>query len=161
KGGVGKTTLTAALAVRAAQERDGKARIAIVDLDPQKSLAKWWNRRPRLKDDESPQILTGVDEANDAVERAHQVGYDWIFLDGPPAFLTTIKQMIAEADFVLVPIKPSTADLQAAEDVIALARKGGKQYRCVFNDVGRNEKVADKIRADLFGIDLRIAKKNI
>ena len=44
KGGVGKTTLTTALAVRAAQESE---RVAVVDFDPQGSLANWWDRRGR------------------------------------------------------------------------------------------------------------------
>ena len=42
KGGTGKTTLASALSVRAA--KDSK-RVAMVDLDPQKSLIAWWQRR--------------------------------------------------------------------------------------------------------------------
>ena len=42
KGGVGKTTLAAALAVAAA--RSGAA-VGLVDLDPQGSVRRWWNAR--------------------------------------------------------------------------------------------------------------------
>ena len=62
KGGVGKTTLAAALAVRAAQE---SKRVAMVDMDPQKSLVEWWARRGRS---ENPTIFEGADTARDAVE---------------------------------------------------------------------------------------------
>jgi chromosome partitioning protein len=46
KGGVGKTTICSALAVRAGEE---SRRVALLDLDPQESLASWWTRRGKTK----------------------------------------------------------------------------------------------------------------
>ncbi len=43
KGGSGKTTLSGHLAVEAA--RAGAGEIALIDTDPQGSLAAWWNAR--------------------------------------------------------------------------------------------------------------------
>ena len=43
KGGSGKTTLAGQLAVEA--ERRGDGPVALADLDPQGSLADWWNAR--------------------------------------------------------------------------------------------------------------------
>ena len=43
KGGAGKTTLTGHLAVQAEQE--GLGPVALMDSDPQGSLAEWWNER--------------------------------------------------------------------------------------------------------------------
>ena len=43
KGGSGKTTLSGHLAVEAA--RAGTGEIALIDTDPQGSLAAWWNAR--------------------------------------------------------------------------------------------------------------------
>ena len=43
KGGSGKTTLTGHMAVQA--ERAGDGPVALVDTDPQGSLADWWNER--------------------------------------------------------------------------------------------------------------------
>ena len=43
KGGAGKTTLAAHIAVEA--ERAGAGPVALIDLDPQGSLAAWWNSR--------------------------------------------------------------------------------------------------------------------
>ena len=54
KGGVGKTTLASALAVRAAKE---SKRVAMVDLDPQGSLAAWWKRRGGS---ENPKIFAHI-----------------------------------------------------------------------------------------------------
>ena len=43
KGGAGKTTLAGHVAVQA--ERMGKGPVALLDADPQGSLADWWNER--------------------------------------------------------------------------------------------------------------------
>ena len=43
KGGSGKTTLAGHIAVQA--ERAGFGPVALVDTDPQGSLADWWNER--------------------------------------------------------------------------------------------------------------------
>ena len=43
KGGVGKTTICGHLSVEA--ERTGFGPVALIDTDPQGSLASWWNER--------------------------------------------------------------------------------------------------------------------
>ena len=43
KGGSGKTTLTGHIAVQA--ELSGAGPVALIDTDPQASLADWWNER--------------------------------------------------------------------------------------------------------------------
>src|SRR5262249_28661481 len=45
KGGSGKTTLAGHIAVQA--ERTGNGPVALIDTDPQGSLAKWWNVREK------------------------------------------------------------------------------------------------------------------
>jgi chromosome partitioning protein len=155
KGGTGKTTLSAALAVRAAQ--DGK-RIALVDLDPQKSLVQWCQRRGVAADDERFCIFTGVDTAADAVERADLTGWDWVILDGPPAFIQVMKDMIEIADFTLIPVKPSMLDLLATQDAVALAREAGAAFLVVVNDAGANElKVVESTREFLLNYGVPIA----
>jgi chromosome partitioning protein len=158
KGGVGKTTLASALAVRAASDK-GSPRVGMVDLDPQKSLVEWWERRGGVGKADNPQIMAGVDSALDAVERAEQSGlYDVLFLDGPPAFLRTVKEMVEVADFALVPIKPSMIDLLSTGDTIRLALDAGVTFMAVLNDVGPREKIVDKARAFLASHDVPIAE---
>ena len=163
KGGVGKTTLTAALSVHAAQEDDAKRRVGIVDLDPQQSLAKWWKRRGQPEGQRgSPTILSGVDSALEAVERATQSGlYDILFLDGPPAFLETMGEMIAAADFTIIPMKASVVDLLASEDAVVLARERAADFLVVFNDVALKEKAVEKARGILFNNDVPIASAQV
>ncbi|MCK5575280.1 MAG: ParA family protein, partial [Sphingomonadales bacterium] len=43
KGGSGKTTLSGHLSVQA--EMSGHGPVAVIDTDPQGSLAAWWNER--------------------------------------------------------------------------------------------------------------------
>lgn len=62
KGGVGKTTLASALAVRAAKD---SPRVAMVDLDPQRSLVEWWQRRGAT---DNPTVFEGATIPADAVE---------------------------------------------------------------------------------------------
>jgi chromosome partitioning protein len=136
KGGVGKTTLTAALAVRAAQE---SARVAIVDLDPQRSLVAWWQRRGQS---ENPCIFNGAGTAADAVDALRLTGWDWVFLDGPPAFLTTVEEALDVADLAIVPIKPSMLDMIATRDALVLAHRTKTPVIAVLNDCHKDRLTA-------------------
>src|SRR5215468_6457744 len=80
KGGVGKTTLTACLGVRAAEEPG--AQVAVIDLNPASSYADWYARRGSP---DNPALFRGADHASDAVEALRLTSpYNWVFLDGPP-----------------------------------------------------------------------------
>jgi chromosome partitioning protein len=155
KGGVGKTTLSASLAVRAAQE---SKRVAMVDMDPQKSLVEWWARRGRS---ENPTIFEGAATARDAVEALALNGYDWVFVDGPPAFLSLIQEIIEVATFVLIPVKPSMVDLLATQDAVSLARDAHATHLAVVNDVGPRERAAETARDFLFSVGVPIAETQI
>src|SRR5262245_58232763 len=137
KGGVGRTTLSAALAVRAAKVSD---HVAMFDVDPQRSLVEWWKRRGKAVKANNPTIFEGVDDPADAVERALTTATEWLFLGGPPAFLTVVKAMIEVADFTLIPVMPSVGDLLASEDAVVLAREAGAAHLVVLNDVGAQER---------------------
>lgn len=144
KGGTGKTTLTAALAVRAAQ--DGH-RVAIIDNDGQGSLGYWWELRrkptnPRLFD---------VSCSAEGLALIIADGWDWVFIDSPPAVMEHIEEAIAVADLVLVPVRPSAIDLDAID---RLTRRGGagqspgrlrelgKPFAFVLNQVEPGSKLA-------------------
>lgn len=159
KGGVGRTTLSAALAVCAAKEG---ANVAMVDLDPQKSLVDWWKRRaPKLNDNLT--IYEGVDDPDDAIERALTTDAEWLFLDGPPAFLTIVEAMIKAADFTLIPVRAAVVDLLASEDAVVLARDAGAEHLVVLNDVGdrERERVVKKAREVLSEKDIPVAQQEI
>lgn len=156
KGGVGKTTLSAAVSVEAAREF---RRVAAVDLDPQGSLAQWFRRRGSS---DNPVCLQGVDTAEEAIERLEHTGWDYCFFDTPPAFLTTIKSVIAVADLVLIPVRPSVLDMLAMQDAVVLAREANAAFMCCLSDVGAGDKkVAQAARTFLLNANVPIAQTQV
>jgi chromosome partitioning protein len=97
-----------------------------------------------------------VETATDAVDRLEHTGWDWAFLDGPPAFTDLMEEMIKVADFIVVPIKPTTTDLLASEDTIALAKEAGARFLIVLNDVA-TKAMSEKARALLAKAKLPVA----
>jgi chromosome partitioning protein len=127
KGGAGKTTIAAALAVRACKESEA---VALVDLDPQQSLARWGELRGAGR---VPQLLTGVDVPSLGVEAARAKGCEWVFIDTPPAFLSTIEPAIGLADLVVIPVRASALDVEAVEPVVELCRTQQVPFVFVIN----------------------------
>lgn len=145
KGGVGKTTLASALAVRAAKD---SPRVAMVDLDPQRSLVEWWQRRGST---ENPTIFEGADSPVDAVEALALDDWDWVFLDGPPALLLCMEQALSVSTFAIVPARASVVDLMATTDVLAMAEAVGVPHVIVLNAVPPSGKSGSQAQALLKG----------
>ncbi len=97
KGGVGKTTLAAHLAVAA--EKAGNGPCVLIDTDPQASLAAWWNGR---KADTPAFAPVTPQELTRKLEALSQAGYAYAFIDTPPAITESIRAWVAQADFVLI-----------------------------------------------------------
>ncbi|CAA2143859.1 ParA family protein [Hyphomicrobium sp. ghe19] len=157
KGGVGKSTLCAAIAVRAAQEN---RRVCIVDLDPQESVADWWRRRGQP---DNPTLFKGADRASDAVEALALDGWDWVFLDGPPGSLIVTDDAIRASNFVAVPMRASGLDLLASQDAVRLCQDAGVGYMVVLNacQSRSRDKLVEAARSILFSNQVPIADATI
>jgi chromosome partitioning protein len=127
KGGPGKTTLASCLAVHAAS----KSKVGLLDLDPQQSLAEWWQVRGEPS---APQLYTGAETPSEAVELLTAKGVDWLFVDTGPGLLHAIEPVIEVADLVLVPVKPSAFDLMAIVPTLQIVQASGKSYLLVLNE---------------------------
>ncbi len=116
KGGSGKTTLAGHLAVQA--EMMGAGPVALVDTDPQGSLSEWWNEREA----ETPLFArTTIDKLKDDVTRMSQMGIELLIIDTPPAITETIATVLAVADLLIIPTRPSPHDLRAVGATVELA----------------------------------------
>jgi chromosome partitioning protein len=136
KGGVGKTTLAGHLAVEA--EASGAGPVALIDTDPQGSLAQWWNGRKA----ETPVFvkanLTNLGAQLDELKR---LGIKLVIVDTPPAITENIRAVVALADLVLIPTRPSPHDLRAVGATVDLVESTGKSMVFVVNGATPRAKI--------------------
>ena len=128
KGGTGKTTLAAHLAVEAERSKTGP--VAVIDTDPQGSLAAWWNTR-----EAAIPLFAAVNIAQltDPLQRLRQQGIKLVIIDTPPQTLDTINNANAVADFVLIPARPSPHDLRAVATMVEMVEEAKKPFCFVIN----------------------------
>lgn len=134
KGGVGKTTVAAHLAVRASMV--GRGPVVLVDTDPQGSLSEWWDARKdeyQQKEDTLAMAAMKLDDLSTRLAELHRNGAAVAIIDTPPAITASIKRVIEVADFVVIPTRPGPHDLRAIAATVALAREAGKPFVFVVN----------------------------
>ncbi|MBB4085879.1 MULTISPECIES: ParA family protein [Sphingomonas] len=128
KGGSGKTTLSGHLAVQA--ELAGQGPVVLIDIDPQGSLADWWNER------EAPTpafAQTNVTRLAADLETLRQEGFRLAVIDTPPAITMAIQSVIAVAELIVIPTRPSPHDLRAVGATVDLCDRAGKPLLFVVN----------------------------
>ncbi len=128
KGGSGKTTLAGHIAVQA--ERAGAGPVALIDTDPQASLADWWNERAA----DTPHFAqTVITQINDDLDKMRAAGIEMVVIDTPPAITSMIKTVVQVADLIAIPTRPSPHDLRAAGATVDLVEECGKPLVFVVN----------------------------
>jgi chromosome partitioning protein len=134
KGGVGKTTVAAHLAVHADMAGQGPA--VLVDTDPQGSLSEWWDARKDEHVGNEGTLVLATAKLDDLPTRLAELrrnGAAVAIIDTPPAITASIKRVIEIADFVVIPARPSPHDLRAIAATVNLARGAGKPFLFVVN----------------------------
>src|SRR5215469_4406942 len=128
KGGAGASTLARELGVVAASEGQ---RVVFIDLDPQASLSKWWNRRtagtdghpnPALAAPPPDQLFAALHHLRDT----HAA--DLVIIDVPPSVHSYLMGVMRAADFILVPSRPTSDDFDALPAVVEMIEQSGKRY---------------------------------
>lgn len=128
KGGSGKTTLAGHLAVQA--EMSGAGPVAIIDTDPQGSLAKWWNAREA----ETPAFAqASIPDLGRDIEYLSDNGARLIIIDTPPAVTSSIVEVVTHADLVIIPTRPSPHDLRAVGATVDIVEHQRKALVFVVN----------------------------
>lgn len=119
KGGVGKTTLSLALAVAAVQ---AGRKVAVLDLDPQATAAQWTDRRTP----EFPWVVaTPATRLRAAIENAKGQGVDFLVVDTPPHAGTDAVEAARCADLVMVPMEPHLFSLETLPKLDNLLKLAG------------------------------------
>ncbi len=125
KGGAGKTTLCTNLAVAATG--DGRKTL-ILDLDPQESAVKWWQRR----DAEEPTLIKiKPDEAGNAINLAKEQGYDLVMIDTAGRESLLHNEAVLQSNFCIIPCQPSIADIEAVYPTVELLKRTNSNYAFV------------------------------
>jgi chromosome partitioning protein len=128
KGGSGKTTLAGHVAVEA--ERQGAGPVALIDTDPQGSLAKWWN----VRQDPAPAFIQSVfSNLFHDLDRARDEGFKLVVIDTPPAVTRAISEVVGFADIVIAPTRPSPHDLRAVGPTVEITNARAKPLIFVVN----------------------------
>jgi len=143
KGGTGKTTLAANLAAALAPSR----KVALLDIDPQHSLAHWIGLRPETAAKLTFSDVSGwrVTGELDRLKAGHEI----VVIDTPPQIDTDARLAIRGANIVLIPVQPSPPDIWAAEGTLKLAATEKRQAAMVLNRVPSSGKLRETMAAQL------------
>lgn len=144
KGGSGKTTLSGHLAVEA--ERAGAGPVALIDTDPQGSLAKWWNARAA----ETPLFVkTNSAHLGADIAALKAGGIRLIIVDTPPSVTTAIAETVSLADLVILPTRPSPHDLRAVGVTVDLVEAQRKPLLFVINSATARARITAETAVSL------------
>lgn len=148
KGGAGKTTVAAHIAVALSQKGN---RVAIVDIDPQGSLSYWHGiREERFGEGYTGLIFNSLSgwRVGSEISRLRKQ-CDYIIIDSPPHTETEARTAIRGADLVVIPVQPSPTDLWATKATLELAKAEKIPVKVVLNRVAANSRLAQTIAAEL------------
>ncbi|MFD1696783.1 AAA family ATPase [Roseibium aestuarii] len=130
KGGAGKTTLAASLAV-AAQEA-GET-VAVLDLDPQQSLTNWGNDR----ESDAPAIdylePGSISQLPSILTALKGRGYTLVILDTAGIDSTGTHIAMQAADMCLIPSRPTRMDLRATRATYEAAIRMDRPFLFTLN----------------------------
>ena len=118
KGGCGKSTLATNLASYYA---DAGYSVALADYDPQRSSLDWLDRRP----DNRPKIaaVSGFDQGLRHLPRSADI----LIIDAPArSHGKELTDLVNHAESIIVPVLPSTIDIQASDRFIKELKAVGK-----------------------------------
>lgn len=104
--------------------------VVLIDIDPQGSLAEWWNER----EDELPAFAqTTVARLSADLEVLRTQGFKLAVIDTPPAITMAIQSVIGVAELIVVPTRPSPHDLRAVGATVELCERAQKPLIFVVN----------------------------
>jgi chromosome partitioning protein len=148
KGGAGKTTVAAHLAVACALS--GKS-VAVLDTDPQGSLGQWYERRETALGVEDIDLLFRTASGWGARREARALArdHDVVLLDTPPKSDLELRPSLEAAHLVVIPVQPAPIDLWATEPTLAMVDKIGSQALLILNRVVHGTLVGAEVAMEI------------
>ena len=160
KGGSGKTTLSANLAVLWA---NSEYKVAVVDADAQKSLTYWLEARKKYYGKESIGIDHYPFDARNLNEDLKKIKkkYDFIIIDSPPSITFETIQIVKSVDRIFVPVQPSPLDLMATIPFLNITKQERKKTTVILNRVMPRAKLTEAMIMRLRYAGAKIARSRI
>ncbi|MFM9889965.1 MAG: ParA family partition ATPase [Rickettsiales bacterium] len=152
KGGAGKTTMAAHLAVAWAQS--GKRKVAVVDIDPQGSLTQWHAvRERRLGEGNTSLTFAAISgwRVRSELDRLRHT-HDLIVIDSPPHTDAEARTAIRAADLVVIPLQPSPMDVWATSATIQICKQERVPVKMVLNRVHPQAKLTQAVSGEMIGL---------
>ena len=109
----------------------------------------------------NPDLVRGG-ELEDAIESLESRGYNFLFVDTPPAFLPELEVACSLADFVVIPTRPDIENIKASRQAIQIARRAIKnQFLVVINAAPTRGTQEQAIRVVLADYGIPVAKQTL
>ena len=160
KGGAGKTTLAAHLAVAFTAQ---KKSVAMVDIDPQLSLTNWYRLREARFGDAGAGLLVSAIKGWRVQNEVRRLApeHDVVIVDSAPHAETEAIFAVRNANLVIVPVQPSPMDVWATHPTIELATRNKVPVLVVLNRVPARANLTEEMVRELKGIHAGIAKTTL
>ena len=160
KGGSGKTTLSANIAVLWS---NSGYKVAVIDADAQKSLTYWIEERKKYYGEGDIGISSynfDIRNINEELKKIKRK-YDFIIIDSPPSITYDTLQIVRASNKVFVPAQPSPLDLMATLPFLELAKKERKNPIIILNRVMARAKLTDAMILRLRYAGAKIARSRL
>jgi chromosome partitioning protein len=157
KGGVGKSTIAVHLAVWL---HDQGARVALLDLDKQRSSSPWIaEAEPKV----TVRTAGTPDECLSEL-RALAESHDFVVGDGPGGLDDVSRTLLLLADLAILPITPSILDLRSVREATSILNfaqgiNGGRpEGRLVLNKIRTRDTISRELRLAAPGFGVAVAE---
>ena len=157
KGGVGKSTLAAHLAIWLF---DLGYRVALLDADSQRSSSEWMQKA-------EPKIAVRVATDSDAIQSARtelSLTYDFVIADAPGKEGEAANAVTMFADLAVLPLEPTVLCVRALKEALKTVRlsqtvrQGKPETILVLNKVKKRSRRTAKLKKQLRDAGLRVAE---